>query len=182
MVGWHRFACQPGCGFNIASLVEAGAVGGLACGASIVIPHIDGDHYFQGLAFMEQELKKISRWERRRPFYQRPTARSAHNPTGKATHCILSRLSAPYECSSLRTGERAKRCSPTTFSPMHPSGPSASYPSSTARQTEIFLFYQPLLEYYSSAFYRPATGHFKCIFDDFNRYASGWGCPLKRRK
>ena len=25
VVGWHRCARQPGCGFNIASLVEAGA-------------------------------------------------------------------------------------------------------------------------------------------------------------
>ena len=25
VVGWHRCAHQPGCGFNIASLVEAGA-------------------------------------------------------------------------------------------------------------------------------------------------------------
>jgi len=95
VVGWHRFACQPGCGFNIASLVEAGAVGGLACGASIVIPHIDGDHYFQGLAFMEQELKKISRWERRRPFYQRPPARSAHNPVNERSDVHPPPL-APY--------------------------------------------------------------------------------------
>ena len=40
-------------------------------------PYIDGDHYFQGLAFMEQELKKISRWERRRPFYLMPPLQRA---------------------------------------------------------------------------------------------------------
>ena len=30
VVGWHRFACQPGARFNLAALVEAGAVGGFA--------------------------------------------------------------------------------------------------------------------------------------------------------
>ena len=36
VVGWHRFARQPGGGFNVALLVEAGAVGGAAASPLLV--------------------------------------------------------------------------------------------------------------------------------------------------
>ena len=84
VVGEHHCACSPGCGFHIAPLVEAGAVGGFAAesGFSTSCP-----------CFCKaSDLQKLQ-------------------PHGESDSLHSQSPTAPYECSSLRTG-RAGEATP----------------------------------------------------------------------
>ena len=126
VVGWHRFARQPGGGFNVALLVEAGAVGGAAASPLLVslLP--------RKARVLQRTLEPSPHWRlyctiRRLPFVARRWRRRRRRlADGGAAGWPTSRprfgKGSSLPKATTRSGQRSV-ARPTTLSPIHTSGP-----------------------------------------------------------
>ena len=87
-----------------------------------------------------RQATEVSCWKRRRIAYLTPPAlgrrqpSQSHNPTGKATHCILSRLRLPTNAVRCAPVGPAKRC--PTHNPYAPSIRAACRPATHRHQLD----------------------------------------------